>query len=49
MRGYGRRIRFKETPLPALPRGDAKKLDLGSLPYYEILERRGLAAYAARA
>ena len=49
MRGYGKRIRFKETRLPALPRGDAKKLDLGSLPYYEILERRGLVAYAARA
>jgi len=49
MRGYGRRIRFKETPLLALPREDAKKLDLGSLPYYEILERRGLVAYAARA
>jgi hypothetical protein len=49
MRGYGRRIRFKETPMPALPREDAKKLDLGSLPYYEILEKRGLVAYAARA
>jgi hypothetical protein len=49
MRGYGRRIRFKETLMPALPKGDMKKLDLGSLPYYEILERKGLVAYAARA
>jgi hypothetical protein len=46
MKGYGGRIRFKET---ALPRGNTKRLDLGSLPYYEILERRGLVAYAARA
>ena len=49
MRGYGRRIRFKEPSLPVLPREDVKKLDLGSLPYYEILERRGLVAYAATA
>ena len=49
MRGYGRRIKFKETLLPALPKGNTKKLDLGSLPYYEILERKGLVAYAARA
>ena len=48
-RGYGRRIRFKETPLPALPREDVKKPDLGSLLYDEILERRGLVAHAARA
>jgi hypothetical protein len=49
MRGYGTRIRFKETSLPVLPRGDVKKLDLGSLPYHEILEKKGLVAYAARA
>ena len=49
MRGYGRRIQFKQASLPALPREDAKKPDLGSLPYYEILERRGLLSYAARA
>jgi hypothetical protein len=49
MRGYGERIRFKETPVPALPRENVGKLDLGSLPYYEILERRGLVACAARA
>ena len=49
MRGYGGRIRFKETPVPALPRENVGKLDLGSLPYYEILERRGLVACATRA
>ena len=49
MRGYGERIRFKETSVPALPRENVRKLDLGSLPYYEILERRGLVACAARA
>ncbi|OPY06077.1 MAG: hypothetical protein A4E61_00090 [Syntrophorhabdus sp. PtaB.Bin184] len=49
MKGYGRRIRFKETSLPASPKKDVKIPDPGSLPYYGILERRGLAAYAARA
>jgi hypothetical protein len=49
MRGYGRRIKFKPASLPALPTDDAKKRDLGSLPFYEILERRGLVPYAARA
>ena len=49
MRGYGRKIRFRESPMAALPKNDEKKRDLGSLPYYEILERRGLVAYAARA
>lgn len=49
MRGYGRRIRFKQTSLPALPKEDVKTPDLESLPYYGILERRGLVAYAARA
>jgi hypothetical protein len=49
MRGYGARIRFRESPLAVLPRHDEEKMDLGSLPYYEILERRGLVAYAARA
>ncbi len=49
MRGYGRRIRFKETPMPALPRENVKTPDLESLPYYGILERRGLVAYAAKA
>ncbi len=49
MRGYGVRIRFREEPPVALPRDDEEKRDLGSLPYYEILERRGLVAYAARA
>ena len=49
MRGYGRRIRFKQTSLPVLPRKDVKTPDLASLPYYGILERRGLVAYAARA
>ena len=49
MRGYGRRIRFKETSRPALPRENVKTPDLESLPYYGILERRGLVAYAARA
>ncbi len=49
MRGYSTRIRFRESSPAALPRDDAKERDLGSLPYYEILERRGLVAYAARA
>jgi hypothetical protein len=50
MRGYGKRIRFKESQLPALPKEDVKAPDnLGSLPYPGILERRGLVAYAARA
>ena len=49
MRGYGTRIRFRQSPPVASPREDEKKRDLGSLPYYEILERRGLVAYAARA
>jgi len=50
MRGYGGKIKFKQTSLPALPREDTKqKTDLGSLPFYEILERRGLVAYAAQA
>lgn len=49
MRGYGRRIRFKETSLPALSTEDVKTPDLGALPYYGILERKGLVAYAARA
>ena len=49
MRGYGTRIRFRQSPPVVLPREDEKKRDLGSLPYYEILERRGLVAYAARA
>ena len=49
MRGYGERIRFKDAPMPALPRENVRKLDLGSLPYYEILERRGLVDSAARA
>lgn len=47
MRGYGKRIRFKESQ--PLPKEDVKTPDLGSLPYYGILERRGLVAYAARA
>ena len=37
MRGYGRRM------------DDTHKMDLGSLPFYEILERRGLVPYAIRA
>jgi hypothetical protein len=49
MKGYGRRIRFKETPMLALPKEDVKTPDLESLPCYGILERRGLVAYAARA
>ena len=49
MRGYGRRIKFKPTSLPALPMDDTHKMDLGSLPFYEILERRGLVPYAIRA
>ena len=49
MRGYGRKIRFRQNTLAALPRDDEKKMDLGSLPFYEILERRGLVPYAARA
>jgi len=49
MRGYGRRIRFRQTHLSALPREDEKKRDLGSLPFYEVLERRGLVPYAIRA
>ena len=49
MRGYGRRIRFKQTSLPALPKEDVKIPDLGPLPYYGIPERRGLVAYAASA
>ena len=31
MRGYGRRIRFKQTSLPALPTEDVKIPDLASL------------------
>ncbi|WP_028895663.1 hypothetical protein [Syntrophorhabdus aromaticivorans] len=49
MKGYGKRIRFKESQLPALPKEDVKTPDPGSLRYYGILERRGLVAYAARA
>lgn len=49
MRGYGRRIRFKQTSLPALPKEEVKIPDLRSVPYYGILERRGLVAHAARA
>ena len=47
MKGYGRRIQFKQPSMPALPKERAKTPDLGTLPYYEILERRGLVAYAA--
>ena len=47
MRGYGKKIRFKESQ--PLPKEDVKTSDLRSLPYYGILERRGLVAYAARA
>jgi hypothetical protein len=49
MRGYGGRIRFKETSIPSSPKEIMKTPDPGSLPYFGILERRGLVAYAARA
>ena len=47
MKGYGRRIQFKQPFMPVLPKEHAKTPDLETLPYYEILERRGLVAYAA--
>ena len=49
MRGYGRRIRFRQAPLAVMPNEDVKIPDLGSLPYFGIPERRGLVAYAASA
>ena len=49
MKGYGERIQFKHTSMPTLPKEDVKKLDIGSLPYYGILEKRGLVTYAVRA
>ena len=38
MKGYGGRIRLRK--LWRIAQGKYKRLDLGSLPYYEILERR---------